>query len=86
MNSTLHPGRNDARRLGISNWTLRKEADDGDIASLNIGVKLLIPGSEIQPVIRDETQLVHMASVGLWRKVPTNKPAQRARGSRQDRR
>ena len=43
----LHPMRDAARRLGISIWTLRKKAYDGDIASLKSGVKLLIPGSEI---------------------------------------
>ena len=86
MKSTPHPRRNDTRRPGISSWTLRKKADDGDIASLNIGVELLIPGSEIQPVIRDEVQLVHFASGGLRRKIPTNRPAERSMGSRQDRR
>jgi hypothetical protein len=78
MKSTVHPG--------ISICPLRKAAVDGDIASLNIGLKLLIPGSEIQRVVRDETQLVHVASVELWNKVPTNRPAQQSMGSRQDRR
>jgi hypothetical protein len=73
-------------RLGISLWTLRKKAYDGDIASLKIGVKLLIPGTEIELVIRDETKLDHLASAGLRREIPTDEGAQRSTGSRQNRR
>ena len=48
---TLHPIKDAAARLGISVWTLRKKAYEGDIDSIKIGVKLLIPESEIQRLI-----------------------------------
>ena len=53
MNETLNPVKAAAERLGISVWTLRKKAYTGDIASVKIGVKLLIPGSEIERIIRE---------------------------------
>ena len=53
MADTLHPVKDAARQLGISVWTLRKKAYDGEIASAKIGVKLLIPASEIDRLIRE---------------------------------
>jgi excisionase family DNA binding protein len=53
MTEKLHPVKDAARLLGISVWTLRKKAYDGDVASVKIGVKLLIPESEIERLIRD---------------------------------
>jgi excisionase family DNA binding protein len=51
MNETLQPVRDAARRLGISIWTLRKKAYTGEVASVKIGAKLLIPETEIQRLI-----------------------------------
>jgi len=53
MNENLQPVKSAAQRLGISVWTLRKKAYDGDVASVKIGVKLLIPESEIERIIRE---------------------------------
>ena len=53
MNQILHPVKDAAARLGISVWTLRKKAYGGDIDSVKIGVKLLIPESEIERLIRE---------------------------------
>lgn len=53
MDEILQPVREAARRLGISVWTLRKKAYRGDIASVKIGVKLLIPESEIERLIQE---------------------------------
>ena len=53
MNENLIPVKEGARRLGISIWTLRKKAYEGDIASVKIGVKLLIPESEIARIVRE---------------------------------
>jgi excisionase family DNA binding protein len=53
MNQNLHPVKDAAARLGISIWTLRKKAYQGDIDSIKIGVKLLIPESEIERLIRE---------------------------------
>jgi excisionase family DNA binding protein len=53
MELALHPVKDAARRLGISVWTMRKKAYDGDIASVKIGVKLLIPESELERMIRE---------------------------------
>lgn len=50
---TLYPVKDAARRLGISIWTLRARAYARQIASVKIGKKLLIPGSEIERVIRE---------------------------------
>ncbi len=47
MNENLQPVKDAARRLGISVWTLRKKAYGGEVASVKIGAKLLIPESEI---------------------------------------
>ncbi|MGD1092823.1 MAG: helix-turn-helix domain-containing protein [Bryobacteraceae bacterium] len=57
MSETLHPIKLAAQRLGISIWTLRKKAYEGEIASVKIGVKLLIPESEIERLIRDGMRL-----------------------------
>lgn len=51
MTEQLHPIKDAARQLGISVWTLRKKAYDGDIASVKIGAKLLVPESEITRLI-----------------------------------
>ena len=48
MHQTLYPVKYAAVRLGISVWTLRKKVYAGDIDSVKIGVKLLIPESEIE--------------------------------------
>ena len=53
MTETLYPVKDAARKLGISVWTLRKKAYEGDVASVKIGVKLLIPESEIERIISD---------------------------------
>jgi hypothetical protein len=55
----LHPVKAAAQRLGISIWTLRKRAYEGDVTSVKIGAKLLIPASEIERLIRDGTRLRH---------------------------
>jgi hypothetical protein len=52
----LTPIKDGARRLGISVWTLRKKAYGGDVASVKMGAKLLIPESEIERLIRDGTR------------------------------
>jgi hypothetical protein len=39
MGETLQPVKNAARRLGISVWTIRKRAYEGDVASVKIGAK-----------------------------------------------
>ena len=56
MTDILHPIKEAARLLGISVWTLRKKAYDGDVASVKIGVKLLIPESEVERLIREGTR------------------------------
>ena len=56
MAETLHPIKVAAERLGISVWTLRKKAYDGNIASVKIGVKLLVPDSEIERLVREGTR------------------------------
>lgn len=53
MTQTLHPVKDAATRLGISIWTLRKKAYEGDVASIKIGAKLLIPESEVERLIRE---------------------------------
>jgi excisionase family DNA binding protein len=53
MNQSLQPVKDAAARLGISIWTLRKKAYEGEIDSIKIGVKLLIPESEIERLIRE---------------------------------
>jgi len=53
MTETLCPVKDAARQLGISVWTLRKKAYEGDVASVKIGVKLLIPESEVERLIRE---------------------------------
>ena len=53
MNETLHPVKDAARKLGTSVWTLRKKAYESDVASVKIGVKLLIPESEIERMISE---------------------------------
>jgi excisionase family DNA binding protein len=53
MSEPIIPIREAAHRLGISIWTARKKAYSGEIASVKIGAKLLIPGSEIERVISE---------------------------------
>ena len=53
MRETLHPVKLAAQRLGVSIWTLRKKAYEGDIASVKIGVKLLVPESELERLVRE---------------------------------
>ena len=53
MTETLLPLKDAARTLGISVWTLRKKAYDGNVASVKIGVKLLIPESEIERLVQE---------------------------------
>jgi excisionase family DNA binding protein len=50
---TLFPVKDAARQLGISVWTLRAKAYSGQIASVKIGTKLLVPRSEIERLIRE---------------------------------
>ena len=47
----LHPVREAAGLLGISVWTLRKWAYQGNVTSIKIGAKLQIPESEIERLI-----------------------------------
>ena len=56
MNEILHPVKDAARQLGISIWTLRKKAYEGDVASVKIGAKLLIPESEMDRLVREGTR------------------------------
>jgi excisionase family DNA binding protein len=51
VDEILQPVKAAASRLGISVWTLRKKAYRGEVASVKIGVKLLIPESEIERLI-----------------------------------
>lgn len=53
MTDILYPVKDAAQRLGISVWTLRKLAYLGDIASVKLGVKLLIPESELVRLIQE---------------------------------
>jgi excisionase family DNA binding protein len=53
MSEILLPVKDAARQLGISVWTLRKKAYEGDVASVKIGAKLLIPESETERLIRE---------------------------------
>ena len=53
MGETLQPVKNAARPLGISVWTLRKRAYEGDVASVKIGAKLLVPESETERQIQE---------------------------------
>jgi excisionase family DNA binding protein len=53
MKTILHPIKLAAQQLGISVWTLRKKAYEGDVASVKIGAKLLIPESEIERLIQE---------------------------------
>jgi len=53
MNENLHPIKDAAKQLGVSVWTLRRKAYDGEIASAKIGAKLLIPESEIARIIQE---------------------------------
>ena len=52
MTEILHPVKDAAQRLGISIWTLRRKAYDGEVASVKIGSKLLIPESEMVRLIQ----------------------------------
>jgi len=56
VEETLRPIKLAARQLGISVWTPRKKAYQGDVASVKIGAKLLIAESEIARIIRDGTR------------------------------
>jgi excisionase family DNA binding protein len=53
MTEVLFPVKDAAKQLGISVWTLRKKAYEGDVASVKIGAKLLIPESEIARLIHE---------------------------------
>ena len=53
MNESLYPVKHAAKQLGISVWTMRKKAYEGEVASVKIGAKLLIPESEIARLIRE---------------------------------
>ena len=53
MTDTLLPVKDAARQLGISVWTLRKKVYGGDIASVKIGAKLLVPESEMVRLVRE---------------------------------
>jgi excisionase family DNA binding protein len=64
MDEVLQPVKAAARRLGISIWTLRKKAYEGEVASVKIGAKLLIPESEIERMIREGLRPRRTASPG----------------------
>lgn len=53
MSENLHPVKSAAQKLGISIWTARKMAYTGEIASVKIGAKLLIPDSELERIVRE---------------------------------
>jgi len=56
MTETLSSVKRAAERLGISIWTLRKKAYVGEVASVKIGAKLLIPESEIERLVQEGTR------------------------------
>lgn len=56
MIESLIPIKQAAKRLGISVWTLRKKAYAGDVSSVKIGAKLLIPENEIARLIQEGTR------------------------------
>jgi excisionase family DNA binding protein len=56
MAEKLHPVKDAARQLGVSVWTLRKLAYEGNIASVKIGAKLLIAESELARIIQEGTR------------------------------
>ena len=43
-------------RTGVSRWTWRRWAYDGKIASVKLGKRLLIPTSEIQRLVAQNTR------------------------------
>ena len=53
MSEILYPVKDAAQRLGISIWMLRKKAYDGNVASVKIGTKLLIPESEMVRLVQE---------------------------------
>jgi excisionase family DNA binding protein len=52
----FYPIKNAARHLGISVWTLRRKVYRGEVTSVKIGVKVLIPSGEIDRLIREGTR------------------------------
>ena len=56
MNEILRPVKDAAHQLGISIWTLRKKVYEGDVESVKISAKLLIPESGIDRLIREGTR------------------------------
>jgi excisionase family DNA binding protein len=66
LNQTLNPVKAAAARLGISVWTLRKLAYSGEVASVKIGVKLLIPETEIERLIRDGSPRSNCNPLHRW--------------------
>jgi excisionase family DNA binding protein len=56
MSKPICPIKEAARRLGISIWTARKKVYGGEITSVKIGAKLLIPESEIDRLIQEGTR------------------------------
>ena len=56
MPTVIHPIKEAARQLGISVLTARRLAYSGEITSVKIGAKLLIPESEINRLIREGTR------------------------------
>ena len=56
LTANLYPVKKGAERLGISVWTLRKKAYEGEVVSVKIGAKLLIPESEIERLVREGTR------------------------------
>jgi excisionase family DNA binding protein len=43
-------------QTGISRWTWRRMAYDGRVASVKVGVRLLLPLSEIERVLQEGTR------------------------------
>jgi excisionase family DNA binding protein len=56
VTESLIPIKEAAKRLGVSVWTLRKKAYEGDVSSVKIGAKLLIPENEITRLIQEGTR------------------------------
>jgi excisionase family DNA binding protein len=56
MTEALSPVKGAAQRLGISVWTLRRKVYQGEVASVKIGAKLLVPESEIVRLVREGTR------------------------------
>ena len=53
MNLNLHGISEVAKTLGVSNYTIRRLIDAGEIKAVNIGTRRLVPTSEVERVARE---------------------------------